>query len=428
MESVIYTLCTTLPNHIIAFGLYWNYSWRSKKLAVTLVCINMLVKTLLVWWALPNGWNIQSVESVISLIGAGIYFYMIQMDKFKLLFTYILIINYLMVVRGFATTICYYLFSTDTISWQTSMVCVLIYILTLPWMLIYFRKINQRICQIDAPALWRTIWMLPALTSIVVLLFTNTFNTGSGGDWRTFFARLSLLACTLIACFVLVRALGEVEHRAVLEEQNRQNQNILSLQRTQYAQLQSHMEEVRRARHDLRQYQNIIQACLDSNDTEQLRGYLKSQLSIISNDTPRKYCQNYAVNLLLNHYAGQYHNLRIDFAFDVQLPADLKSGEPDVCVVIGNLLENAQEACTGQKEPYIRAVTRLNGSRGLTILVDNTAPTPPSVREDGSLQSSKGANHGIGTQSVRYIAQEYGGTADFKWKDGMFLASVFLNL
>ena len=106
----------------------------------------------------------------------------------------------------------------------------------------------------------------------------------------------------------------------------------------------------------------------------------------------------------------------------------MKSGESDVCVVIGNLLENALEACIGQQGPYIRAVTRLKGDSGLTIIVDNTAPGPPVTDSDGNLLSTKGDTRGIGTRSIRYIARQYDGKADFQWENGMFMASVFLNL
>ena len=99
IESFVYVLCTTLPSHVIAFVQYWDYPWRSKKLAIILESINVLFKMLVVGYALHRQWNVKSVELLISLVGAAIYFYMIQTNRFKLLFSYILIIDYLMVVR-----------------------------------------------------------------------------------------------------------------------------------------------------------------------------------------------------------------------------------------------------------------------------------------------------------------------------------------
>ena len=49
----------------------------------------------------------------------------------------------------------------------------------------------------------------------------------------------------------------------------------------------------------------------------------------------------------------------------------------------------------------------------------------PSINE--KLVSTKAAGCGIGTESIRMIAEQYRGDARFEWKDGVFYASVMLN-
>lgn len=360
------------------------------------------------------------MEVVFSVSGALIYIFSIRISPAKLLFTYVLVLDYLIVVRGIASFLAVRLRQATAQSWVSVSICVAVILLTLPWLLRYLHKTAGLLLQTDSPALWRSIWLAPALTSVVVLLYTNAFDQDNAGDWLSLLARLILLVCVFAVCYVLLQSLNGLQRQAALEEQARQNESILNLQRSQYAHLQAHMEEIRRARHDLRQHQNVIQSFLDSGDEENLRAYLRTQTASIPADGLRQYCRNYAVNLLLNHYAAQYIQTGIDFAFQMEIPEGLHTAEPDVCVVVGNLLENAQEACKGQKEPYVRAAARITGTRSLAIIVDNTAPTPPEVREDGTFVSSKASGGGIGTQSIRYIAQQYGGTAEFQWKDGVF--------
>lgn len=306
IESIFYVLCTTIPSHLIAFSLYWDYPWRSKKLAMALVIINVLCKMIAMACALYYGWNAQGIELLFSLSGAAIYFLMIDADRFKLVFTYVLIVDYLMVVRGIASFSGTYFLSTGYQSWKVSIICILLYALTLPWMLHFFRETICQVFRINAPALWRVIWLPPALTTIVVLLYTNPFDAAGTLNWKAFGARLSLLGCTIAVYHVLLQALEEFRSRAVLEEKDKQNRHILLLQRAQYANLQSHMEEIRRARHDLRQHQRILLSFLDSGDMNKLRTYIKSQTSSLPTNSLHQYCKNYAVNLLLNHYAGQY--------------------------------------------------------------------------------------------------------------------------
>lgn len=426
METIVYVLLTTIPIHIITFFEYWNCSWRSKRAAAFLVTINVILKTVYVTWALPNSSNIRSIELFYSFFALLIYFYFIQINKFKLLFTYILLIDYIIVIRGISSFLGARFFQSSFQSWPVILISSLLYGISLPWMLLFFKKTVQLVLQSNAPGLWRVIWMPPALTSLIVLLYTNAYQNDLG-DWKSLFARLSLMACILVVYYVLLRSLEELRSRAVLEEQARQNEHILALQRTQYNRLQTYMEEIRRARHDLRQHQNIIRSFLEAGEDEKLRDYLQAQTASLPPDHLRSYCKNYAVNLLLNFYAGELTAKGIDFEFRINLPEELKIPAPNFCVILGNLLENAQDACVGQQEPFIRVAARATENQAITLIVDNTSPTPPQLQEDGSFLSTKHSGNGIGTQSIRYIAAQYHGTADFRWENGMFLSSVFLN-
>lgn len=103
--------------------------------------------------------------------------------------------------------------------------------------------------------------------------------------------------------------------------------------------------------------------------------------------------------------------------------------EPELCALLGNLLENAVEACRvvqDEMAAYIRLHIRLDGNL-LSITVDNTCPVPPA-EQDGRLLSSRHEGYGVGTRSVRSVAEKHHGSARFEWRDGEFFASVLLQL
>lgn len=252
MDTLFYLLCTSLPCHIIVFYQYWDFPWRSKKLAAGLACANVLLKMWTAHWLLHMGMNTRGMEFFFSFLEAMIYFLLLKVYRFELLFTYVLILDYLIVIRGIASFLSIRLFFADAQSWQSSFFCLLIYLVTMPFVLCYFRKAACQVYQTHAPALWRTIWLVPALSSAIVLIYTDAFQENTAGSWTFLTARLSLMVCVIVVCFMLLRALNNFQRQAALEEQARQNEYILSLQRSQYANLQSYMEEVRRARHDLR--------------------------------------------------------------------------------------------------------------------------------------------------------------------------------
>ena len=116
-------------------------------------------------------------------------------------------------------------------------------------------------------------------------------------------------------------------------------------------------------------------------------------------------------------------------AFDARLdlPPQLPLPEPDFCVVMGNLLENALDALgTNKPGAFLKIRASLKDWKELILTVDNGPVAEPVVR-DGQLLSSKHEGAGIGTASVKRVAAHYNGVADFSWRDGVFYASVYLR-
>lgn len=98
----------------------------------------------------------------------------------------------------------------------------------------------------------------------------------------------------------------------------------------------------------------------------------------------------------------------------------------DLEALFGNLLENALAACMQEASP--RIVVRITAdAHTLCAAVDNTF-TGTVRRTTGGFLSTKHAGLGLGTASVRSIAEKYHGVCRLEPRDGMFCASVLLEL
>ena len=143
-------------------------------------------------------------------------------------------------------------------------------------------------------------------------------------------------------------------------------------------------------------------------------------------------CKNQAVNAVLNYYQQVAVQKGIPLQLKVTLPSKLKPESWNLGILFGNLLENALDACqTGRPEsetsqPFIRVCAIQTGTSTLSITVDNTSVFKPTWIHE-KLVSTKAAGSGIGTESIRMIAEQYRGDARFEWRDGVFYASVMLN-
>ena len=89
---------------------------------------------------------------------------------------------------------------------------------------------------------------------------------------------------------------------------------------------------------------------------------------------------------------------------------------------------SCQTGCSGSENtpPFIRLSAVQTGTSTLSITTDNTSAFSPTWMNE-KLVSTKPAGSGIGTESIRMIAEQYHGDARFEWRNRVFYASVLLN-
>ena len=138
------------------------------------------------------------------------------------------------------------------------------------------------------------------------------------------------------------------------------------------------------------------------------------------------FSRNPAVDSVLRYYAEKAQEEDVDFDVSFQMEAQAVIPEPELCVLLGNLLENALDAASEIEEGFIRVNARQVGESMLYITVDNSSRRGPLI-ENGRFRSRKRDGYGIGIDSVRAIADRFHGDARFFWQDNIFYASIMLN-
>ena len=112
---------------------------------------------------------------------------------------------------------------------------------------------------------------------------------------------------------------------------------------------------------------------------------------------------------------------------------DLGLDAVDMTMLFGNIMENAIEACECVKEKekrFIRIWGQVTGD-SLLFLIENSCPQNereiPEFTGSSSFSVKRTAQRGYGLQNIRLAAEKYGGSAEFKRKDGVFSTRVVLN-
>ncbi len=193
--------------------------------------------------------------------------------------------------------------------------------------------------------------------------------------------------------------------------------------------LLDNQETVRRQRHDLRHQLAVIRTYNEKGDREKLGAYIDSLVSDIPVENAREYCQNSAANAIVSHYASLAEGSGVQLSIKLDIPEQVENiSDSSLCVILGNLLENAVDACGRMTdgEKFIRLRSRLQYGT-LTITMDNSFDGN-AQRRDGDFISSKRGETGVGLRSVKAVAEKHGGGASFDTKGGVFLSSIYIRV
>lgn len=204
-------------------------------------------------------------------------------------------------------------------------------------------------------------------------------------------------------------------------------ENSLAEQKRYNTMITRNEEITRKQRHDLRHQLVVIKELAgDTNPT--LTEYLDSLIHSIPH-APKKYCENKAVNSIISHYGAICANESIALETKLNVPESEDSVlDNDLCLVFGNMIENAIEACRRLDNDgcFIRLSADIR-YKTLIITMDNSFDGHFKIR-DGKYLSSKRNDFGIGLSSIQSIAQKYGGDTEFVAKNGVFQSSLYFQI
>ena len=431
IELLLNELLSTFPFHFLAYIPFYKKLKYSPLETVLLVCMCQIfylgIFTILTLAGFSSVW----VQYLAVPIFGVLFCLLVQADRGMILFFYMFILDYLLVIRAAAFCICEKLFGFNFFSWQSGFITLFLILCTILLMVKAMSHITKGLCSVSVPSFWRTAWLLPCSVTLILLLLTGDIRNGTV-TISALLARVLLLICMFLISHFMILFIQQLKEQLETNTRNQAMERLLQIQHDQYSMLQARIAENRRARHDFRQHLRVIQDCVKRGDLEDLKSYLAEYEKQFPSHSDHIYCNSYAVNAILAFYADKAENHNICLDVKIQMSDTPVIPETEFCVLLGNLLENALDACqTGRPEsetaqPFIRVCAVQTGTSTLSITVDNTSVFKPTWINE-KLVSTKAAGSGIGTESIRMIAEQYRGDARFEWKDGVFYASVMLN-
>lgn len=276
---------------------------------------------------------------------------------------------------------------------------------------------------------WKRLMFAPLSGAAALGLFyyLTDFTTGSLTILFIFTAcYIALFFSDIMALHSLSISIRAAEAEARLESANR----ILASQKEQYKRLSDSIAQTRQARHDLRHHMNVVSGMVRADDKESLQQYLAQYGQTLPNNENAFYTGNYTADMIVGHYlsVAKQNGIRIDFS--LHIPEDCFIRDTDLCVLMGNCLENAIEACG--KLPEEKRCLRVESTvknKYLAITIANSYDGNTSMQNSAYLSDKRGRHDvGIGLESVEAVVRNYNGEMKIQGEDGVFTVYILLKL
>lgn len=200
--------------------------------------------------------------------------------------------------------------------------------------------------------------------------------------------------------------------------------------------LNRHIEEVEQMyrqvrgwRHDYRNHIQVMKAHLDAGRYEDLDHYL--QLlgeDLASVDTVIK-TGNVMVDAILNSKLNLAASQNISVNAKATVPPTLSVEPLDICVILGNLMDNAIEACTRIADSEKRFIRVYMGTHKGQFYISVTNAASEFRRKGQSYLSTKSqVGHGFGLMRIDRITSKYGGAVNRQSEEGVFATEILLPI
>lgn len=182
-------------------------------------------------------------------------------------------------------------------------------------------------------------------------------------------------------------------------------------------------------RHDYHNHIQSLKGYLSLNKVEQMKNYLNELETDLDSIDTLYHSGNLQLDSILNAKLAIAEKGQIRIHCDASIPPQLHVSDLDLCVILGNLLDNAIESCRKIKDPDERFIRVYIGilKKQLYISIINATSETVKQRTDHYFTTKRG-DHGHGLKRVDQVVKKYDGYLNRQNEPGVFATEIVLPL
>lgn len=196
---------------------------------------------------------------------------------------------------------------------------------------------------------------------------------------------------------------------------------------THYREVENMYRQMRMWRHDYRNHIQTMKVFATNGDLEAIRTYLDGlDTDLNTVDTAIK-TGNAMADAILNSKISLAKSRHIAVHVDAHVPVKLNMSELDLCVILGNLFDNAIEASLPLPEDQrlIRVYMDMKNTQ-LYISFTNFTASQKLPKWNGRFRTTKGDGHGFGLVRMDQIVERLDGYLSRNSEDGAFTTEILI--
>ncbi|QQO09233.1 sensor histidine kinase [Breznakiella homolactica] len=294
--------------------------------------------------------------------------------------------------------------------------------------LVFLRRIFSKLFSYTGRRVW-ALYSLAPLTSFFLLreAIFGYFQIPPPyiQDIPSFLLMVVLILLSLSLVFL---AIITTHDRTSVSFALKQAEEALSSSRDYYQMLNKTYEELRIMRHDYKYQLHALSGLLAEKKYAELETLLAGMERILDDTAIPDFSPNPVIGALASWYAGRCRKDGIDFRFRSMLPETPLIDNYDFCVVFGNLLENALDACLLLAPGIPRYIdTDIRCTETQVFIKVKNSFDGYIIEHNGELQTRK-TSGGLGIRSIKAACGRYFGDYTTETADKEFTAYVLLNI
>jgi len=275
---------------------------------------------------------------------------------------------------------------------------------------------------------WLLIMMVPVTCVAVSLGLAFSSDSHIIKDPLAPFLILAGMLGVNVLAFVMYDELS-AQSKALVEHERAKYR--MEADRRRYDDMISQSKELAATLHDTQKHCGAVYDLLVSGDTSAAMRYIENMhTSGATRGGENNSSSNVVVNTVLHRKTEEAEQSGIEVTCTFEAASVIPIDEVSLCLILGNALDNAIEACRKlpeSKKRLIEVDVRYQNDR-LTIRVANTSEPVEIVNNACVTTKSNTMLHGYGLPNIQKTVSEKGGNSVIRYENGTFILSVIFLL